>query len=571
VYQMINEPAVEVPIGDRAARWTTVAPHRTVLLVAHNVTTITRLLDVIPAFNDDVRVQLVFTRVDGDPFQHGLPAAVGDTGLVMISWIQATSTHFDLAIAASHHGKLAELGVPLVILSHGIGYTKYSPREPRAESREPRAESREPFGLSAETVLREGEPFAKALVLSHHDQQRQLSEDAPSAAPSAVVAGDPCYDRIIASLALRRRYRSALRIGDRTLILVSSTWSRTSLLGSRPELPRELMGELPRDSYAVAVALHPNTWHGHGPGQIRRWYADCLRSGMILLAEFDGWRAGLIAADVVIGDFGSVTGYAAAIGRPTLLAAFDEVPPNTPIAALGATAPQLPAVGPFRPVVDDAIMEHRPERFAAVTDVVTSMPGESLGVLRALFYRLLDLDEPPTEAAVEVVPTPRPDPVAPALFADLVVGRIQEGIVSMLRYPAEIARSPDTDDEAHVSCSVDHPVRSLRANAAALSVEAADVGGDESRWRQETFRRHPSCLVTAVLHDRTSCLQLREGTLITLSSPDLPVASLASLAVIWHAAGLPWASFSPTVSVRFGGQVREVSVELVHAGADGGG
>jgi hypothetical protein len=47
--------------------------------------------------------------------------------------------------------------------------------------------------------------------------------------------------------------------------VVSSTWWHLSLSGSRPELFRRLLAELPVDSYQVVGILHPNTWHGHGP------------------------------------------------------------------------------------------------------------------------------------------------------------------------------------------------------------------------------------------------------------------------------------------------------------------
>ncbi|MGW4528695.1 hypothetical protein ACWEN0_46855, partial [Amycolatopsis sp. NPDC004378] len=101
------------------------------LLVAHNVTTLNRLLDVVPAFENDSRVQLVVTDVEADPFRDGLPAALAGSGIITIPWEQARQTEFDLAIAASHHGDLTEITARRAILSHGIGYTKYSPPESR--------------------------------------------------------------------------------------------------------------------------------------------------------------------------------------------------------------------------------------------------------------------------------------------------------------------------------------------------------------------------------------------------------------------------------------------------------
>lgn len=49
---------VRTPIGPEASRWRTVTPDRHVLIVAHNVTAMTRLLDVMPLFEGDFRIQL---------------------------------------------------------------------------------------------------------------------------------------------------------------------------------------------------------------------------------------------------------------------------------------------------------------------------------------------------------------------------------------------------------------------------------------------------------------------------------------------------------------------------------
>lgn len=52
---------LRVPIGPEAAAWVTRAPERLVLAVVHNVTSLTRLLDVVSVFESDQRLQVVFT------------------------------------------------------------------------------------------------------------------------------------------------------------------------------------------------------------------------------------------------------------------------------------------------------------------------------------------------------------------------------------------------------------------------------------------------------------------------------------------------------------------------------
>ncbi|HLL66751.1 MAG TPA: hypothetical protein VK453_13585, partial [Micromonosporaceae bacterium] len=155
---------VKVPIGIGAANWTSLRIDATVLLVVHNITTLNRVLDVVGLFDVDFGLQLVMTSSLSDPFTYGLSDAVGVRGIVFVPWEQAKQTRFDLIIAASHHGYLSDLFGPIAILSHGIGYTKYSPgagsREPGAGSREPGAGSREPGAGSREPGAGSREPGA---------------------------------------------------------------------------------------------------------------------------------------------------------------------------------------------------------------------------------------------------------------------------------------------------------------------------------------------------------------------------------------------------------------------------
>ncbi|MBE8519245.1 hypothetical protein ILP97_17280 [Amycolatopsis sp. H6(2020)] len=554
-----------MPIGLHAPRWVTVSPERAVLLIAHNVTTLNRLLDVIPAFENDCRVQLVFTDIGADPFRDGLADAIARTGIITIPWEQAKQTRFDLAISASHHGELTDITARRAILSHGIGYTKYSPR--RAESGERRAESgeRRAFGLSAEWLLRDGSPLADAFVLSHPDQVREIGEHAPAALPAAVVAGDPCLDRITASIPFRDRYRATLGIGERTLVLLTSTWSQHSLLGARPQLPREILAELSPDSFAVALILHPNITHGHGMAAVRQWYADCLRSGMLILDEVEGWRAGLVAADVVIGDHGSVTGYAAALGKPTLLGAFDDVPPATPISILGELAPRLAQHGPYRPDIIAAARPRPDHPFVPVQQLATSAPGEALSLLRKHFYSLLDLSEPNSEVAVVPIPAADIATRPPGVHAHFVSQQVnaESREVRLSRLAAEVQRADlDGDADVHLSCSVDYPIRSLRAAAAVLTARSEDTGEDPVGWHQRVFARHPSCVVSAVPVDGSIAVQLRDGPSLTLSAAGVPVEALASAVYAWIAAGLDGPTLAPSVLLSLDGRDRQVEVSV---------
>ncbi|ATL69421.1 glycosyltransferase family 4 protein [Nocardia terpenica] len=122
-------PSVKVPIGLQARHWNTIRPERRVLVVAHHVTSLLRLVDMLTVFDSDPRVQLVFSWNGSDPFVDGIDECLGRLGAMVIPWHQAINTEFDLAIAANHGG-LTEISADLIILPHGAGYTKNSPGEP---------------------------------------------------------------------------------------------------------------------------------------------------------------------------------------------------------------------------------------------------------------------------------------------------------------------------------------------------------------------------------------------------------------------------------------------------------
>ncbi|MFC3510526.1 glycosyltransferase family 4 protein [Amycolatopsis halotolerans] len=138
-------PPVKVPIGRQAPHWTTVQAERRVLVVVHHVTSLLRLLDVLPVFGSDTRIQAVFTWNGSDPFRHGLHPHLDRLGAAVIPWTQAIETEFDLVLAANHGG-LTEITDPLIVLPHGAGYTKNSPgnRKPETGNRKPETGNRKP-------------------------------------------------------------------------------------------------------------------------------------------------------------------------------------------------------------------------------------------------------------------------------------------------------------------------------------------------------------------------------------------------------------------------------------------
>ncbi|MFI0739939.1 hypothetical protein ACH4PU_17905 [Streptomyces sp. NPDC021100] len=423
-------------------------------------------------------------------------------------------------------------------------------REPGAGSREPGAGSREPgaaavalaapaavapvFGLGPEWLLHDGRPLATATVLSHPEQLRRLRAACPEAAPTAVLAGDPCYDRLLEALPHRDRFRRAFGVAPgQRLVVLNSTWAPRALFGDGAEdrlswLLSRLTSELPADEYRTIAVLHPNIWYGHGPGQVRAWLERARRAGLTPVDPLEDWRQALIAADCVIGDHGSVTYYAAAIGRPVLLGSFPEadLDPESPVAALGRAAPRLRASDDLRHRIAAVIESHDPGAYAALAELTSSAPGRSAALLRRLLYRIMDLPEPAGRPALlGRLPLPAHQPAvrtAPVRALTRVV-RVDPPEVAVVRY-ADPAYEPE-EPEAEAAHTVVHEETSDVSLLEAADVILRDGDPEDPRvgppgaWAAEIAARYPHCGLAAYLTgvDRGT-VRTRGGELLRLAA-----------------------------------------------------
>jgi hypothetical protein len=141
------------------------------------------------------------------------------------------------------------------------------------------------------------------------------------------------------------------------------------------------------------------------------WLTAERAAGVRLVEPDVDWRAVIVAADHVIGDHGSATTYAAAIGTPILHTdlPIDEIDRGSPHWYVGATAPRLRLRRPIEPQLAAAVT-CRPRDWAqAVTSRLTSRPLQSHRLVRAEMYRLLGLPVPGRHRAIEPVPVPQLD------------------------------------------------------------------------------------------------------------------------------------------------------------------
>lgn len=366
------------PLGAGGAHRVTVPGCRKVLVIVPSVVAGTRLLDLLPLLDSDFRVQVYFT----------LPEPCGHTakfltsiGALVVPWEMASQHEFDLVLAASYR-RVDRAPGPVLVLPHGASAMKS-----RKRARTAGRDALPVHGLDRQLLMRDGRVPASAIVLSHDQELEALAESCPEALPVAVVAGDICLDRMLASVPFREHYRRALGLGpDDTLVTISSTWTPESTFCQRPELYRELSRK-----HRVAAVLHPNIWATHGEWQVRSWLAGC---DVIVVPPEKGWQATMIASDVVIGDFGSTTQYAAAIGARMLLATCPEVRHGSLAHALRETAPT------YTGNLAEAVVV---PNFA---DLISSRPGQAGAILRTAMYRLLGISEP--AHAVPVSPCSSP-------------------------------------------------------------------------------------------------------------------------------------------------------------------
>jgi hypothetical protein len=392
----------QVPVGPDQGRWITRTGCKTVLVVVHTVTTGQRLTKLLPLFETDRRVQVVFT-AGPHAFGNGVARLLRELDGAVIPWAQAIETTFDLALAAGYQS-VHELRGPLIVVPHGAAYNKLVARGYAGA-----VAARGVYGLDRRHLVHGGRVVPGALVLSHQADLAVLGRQCPQAVPAAEVVGDPCHDELAVSRPLRAAYREALGVAEgKRLVVTTSTWGTGSLFGQVTDLHDRIIAELPRDSYEVVALMHPNVWYGQGPRQVRAWLSSAMRRGLTLLPPESEWLSALVAADVVIGDAGSSSVYAAAAGVPVVIGTFpgEDIAPGTAAALLAAASPALNLDEPIERQLASAMACHSVELSQQVAARVTSEPGRFRGNMRRLIYRMLGLTQPPSIQLTPAAPMP---------------------------------------------------------------------------------------------------------------------------------------------------------------------
>lgn len=556
---MTASPYVRANAGPDASRWRTF-DGPVVLAVARTFTSTVRILESLATFRGDTRVLVVFAFDDTSAFNAGTQDLLSDLNSCVVPWEHRLDVDPALVVTATENTDLAEFSCPVVVLPHGVGFQKYVPDHRTDEVR-----------LSGVPRTEFQHCRHVRLVLSHPAQREQLREAGVPMAEWAEVVGDPTRDRIVGSERMREEYRAHLQVGeDQRLVVVTSTWGKTGLIGRRPRLPHALVGALPRDGYRVATILHPNVWFAHSPWQVEHMLADAQDAGLLLIPPETGWGASLVAADCVIGDHGSVTLYGAMMDRPVLLAAMGEDSvPGTAAAELARRALWLETTE-LRSQVDRAIAQHRPGQYAEAADLAFAYPGRGGHRLADLLYGLLGLRVGDSWAADRLLPDPTPTRSnrAPTSF-EVHGSSTAADEVRLERYPAAPQEFPEPAPGRfrHRSAYENEHRNQLVTSASVVcrsSRRGAEAGVHEQSWTQRALARYHGAFAVALPVHEGSVVALRDGrSYLVRGVPDgiLPLAAAVVYTLV-RAHGEPARACKVHVA---GQQPWECRIDPVHA------
>jgi hypothetical protein len=377
------------------------------------------------------------------------------------------------------------------------------------------------------------------LTVAHPNQIQQLAEFHPEAAASAIEIGDVCYERLLASRPQRDTYRRVMDVQrDQHLVVMSSTWGPTSLLAEHPDLPNRLLAELPLDEYRVALVLHPNVWSFHSGWRLRALHAAALDGGLLLVPPTRGWQAAIIAADVVIGDHGSVSFYSATLGRPTLLAAFgNDATSGTTGAEFGRSAPRLDLTRVLRPQLAAAVQEHRQDRWQSLAERTFAHPTTATARLRSALYDLLKLKEPAEAPRVRAFPAPR---IARARITSTLVGAhwtVGPGrILTLERRPAAVSapRWERPGEILFLAAEQEEADTALLHNASVVLVREPQPQHWAHRSAREALAACPGATVAAAATvEGTVSVAVSDGSTIEASTSTPPADPFAAAAAVY--------------------------------------
>ncbi|MDQ7807728.1 hypothetical protein Q5425_28675 [Amycolatopsis sp. A133] len=389
--------------GGDDRHWATLTG-KSVLVLAPHIVALARLDDLVPLIGTDHRTQRVYAVPDNGEDRPDVAEHIRGRGEVLLSMEQARRDAHGLVLAGSDRG-IDDVRGPVLLVPHGGGLGQYRPQRAATGT-----DGKPVTGLDPTRLLRHGRVRPTRIVLTHDRELDLLTRICPQAVPHALVAGDIAFDRLVAGSAHRDRYRRALGVRPgRQLVVVTSTWSPRSGFGHNPHLFRDVARALPAEDFRVVASLHPQIWSQHGTAQVLGWLSEGLEAGLEVLAPRTDWRGAVTAADYLMGDYTSLTTFAAGAGTPVLRVPHGPQPllPGTPAAVLAAHSPLWDTTRPLLPQLHAAADAQGRGLGARIAGLLTSRPGQAAKTLRTQMYDLLGLSEPARPALLSPAPPPR--------------------------------------------------------------------------------------------------------------------------------------------------------------------
>lgn len=455
---------------------------KTVLVIVRSETVLTRMDELCSALFASMAIQCLFTVPKPiSRFDRGVEAAIRERGCIYVPWGEVLSRTFDLAISASPNGNFELIDAPLVVMQHGPALSKEE-------------------ALSDTVRLMERlRTRVRPTVLACPTDPEEL--DAIPQSIRTEIVGDPVFDSMVAYANLRQSFREDLDVGGHRLVTLSSTWGPDCLISRHPRLVRTLLETLPSNRFRVALILHPYVWQAHGEWQIRAWLRRELQAGLLLIPHRSGWQATILASDLIIGDHGSVTHYAASAGIPTVRPSEVGAAPTirTPIAR--QTESVAVTVASEQEIVRRALLAEPVGMPHARTDAFSCV-GKSLQQLQRLFHELLDLEiaETPPERCIPIAP---PIPIASptGLYRTVTTCSSAGGMALMATdsYPASLPCEDFAYDGRLIADGTTADTHAI-AQADVLVVAAEATDEDEAvRVARTHLDRHPNLKTVIVM------------------------------------------------------------------------
>ena len=176
------------------------------------------------------------------------------------------------------------------------------------------------------------------------------------------------------------------------------------------------------------MILHPYIWAAHGEWQIETWFKRELYAGLKIVPHEMGWEAAIIAADIVIGDYGSVTNYGASIGKPVLRyePSEDSIPKGIAIVE-HANINSIPIKNGYKALKVIRALEAAPLQTNRLEPTAFANVGHSLESIQHLAYSILGIKVGNKAPEKTLAQRPRPIQIDNEIYRTITLVKQQKG------------------------------------------------------------------------------------------------------------------------------------------------